>query len=75
MELHFSNSGTTHNTLLGGFVSLIVQLCFVIYFGLHVEKLIHYKDDKITTVTSKLRSEQMQEVKAKDMKFKYIFTM
>ena len=45
--LNFNRKGTTHKTLIGGFISLFVQIGLMIYLYVHVEKLVKNLEDKI----------------------------
>ena len=45
--LNFNKKGNTHNTFIGGFISLFVQVGLLIYFVIHLRKLVFNLDDKL----------------------------
>ena len=45
--LNFNRKGTTHKTLIGGLISLLVQIGLIIYLYVHIEKLVKHLEDKI----------------------------
>ena len=46
VELQFNGQGSTHNTLIGGAISIFVKLIMFVYIYMLTEKLIEFGDDK-----------------------------
>ena len=51
--LSFNNKGSTHNTLFGGSVSMMIKSMLVIYIIILIKKLTFYEDDKNTSIISR----------------------
>ena len=51
ITFNFKQQGATHNTLIGGIISLIIKIGFLGYVILHIKKCILYEDNKISMVT------------------------
>jgi hypothetical protein len=49
VELNFNKKGSTHNTTLGGFASILVKIALCLYVGILVKKFWLYEDDKNTS--------------------------
>ena len=52
IALNFNNKGSTHNTFFGGIVSLLSNALLLGYFCIHLDKMIGYKDDKISLLAT-----------------------
>ena len=73
--LNFNRKGNTHNTLIGGFVSILVKCALIIYFAIHLVKLIYYKDDKISVTTKSVDLEILGEVSVNSTNFNPVFVL
>ena len=47
IELKFKRKSSEHNTLMGGCVSVFINLLMMCYVAFLVKKLIRFEDDKI----------------------------
>ena len=45
--MNFNREGETHNTYIGGFFSIILRIALLVYFFVHVNKLIFKEEDDI----------------------------
>ena len=77
IQLNFNKKGNTHNTFLGGFLSLFVQAGLIIYFVIHVDKLVNKLDDKLNRTTSIVDLNDGEEVALNQTSFNvmWFFTM
>ena len=50
IELTFNNKGSTHKTLCGGVVSIVIKAVMAVYTYILFRKLWLELDDKLTTV-------------------------
>ena len=62
IQLNFNKKGNIHNTFLGGFLSLFVQAGLIIYFVIHVDKLVNKLDDKLSTTIKHLDFKNGEEI-------------
>ena len=67
IQLNFNKKGNTHNTFLGACVSLFVSAFLVFYFYIHLERMIFYKNDTISSYTETIQLEDMKPVNYQDM--------
>ena len=67
ITLSFNKKGNTHQTLVGGFVSIVAQSFLIIYILVHLEKLWFYLDDKITVQHA--NEEPLELVNSRDTSF------
>ena len=49
IELNFNNAGTRHNTIVGGFVSILVKIAILWYVVLILVRMFSYGDNKEMT--------------------------
>ena len=45
---NFGREGSTHNTKLGGVVSILLKVCFAIFISYNVKTMMYYEDNKIS---------------------------
>ena len=45
-KINFNRRGDVHPTPIGGFVSIILKVLYVLYMGYLVNKMISYDDDR-----------------------------
>ena len=57
--LSFNNKGNTHNTLLGGSVSILIRLMMLAYIITLTKKLVLYEDDNNTSVESRQKLSEL----------------
>ena len=50
ISFNFDKKGDTHNTKIGGFVSILVKVFFAIFIGLNAKKMVFYEENKIGQV-------------------------
>ena len=62
IALSFNNKGTSHKTLLGGLVSILIKLLLVFYFFILLRTLVFNQDDKNTSVISGQELEELGTV-------------
>ena len=48
VEIHFNKSGNTHNTIVGGVVSILVNIILGVFVWFNFRKMIFNLDDKIS---------------------------
>ena len=62
VELDFNGKGSTHNTYIGGFLSLIVRIFMIIFIASLFIKLFTYGDDSISTIFSQQEIQDLKPV-------------
>ena len=69
--LNFNKRGDTHNTVIGGCMSIFVIMFLLYYLGIHVKKMVLYEDDKISSKESSMTNEESQNtvLNYKDSKY------
>ena len=60
--LNFNNKGNIHTTLIGGLVSIIVQLFLYWYLIIHVKRMVLYESDSNNTVLKQLIDNKMRKL-------------
>lgn len=50
IQLNFNKRGSSHNTVLGGLVSIMIQALMLAYFSLLVKRLYLNEQDQITLI-------------------------
>ena len=45
-KLNFNRRGDVHPTPIGGFVSIILKILYIMYFGYLINKMVTYDDDR-----------------------------
>ena len=73
--LTFNKKGNTHNTFLGGLVSLLVNITFLGYAFVNFQKLIFYLEDRILTTFSTVAFEEFGEINFADTNYMFSFTL
>ena len=48
ITFNFGREGNTHNTRIGGVISIVVKVCFAIFVGLNVKTMVNFEDNKIS---------------------------
>ena len=75
IEFNFNKTGSSHNTFIGGSVSILIKMAILSYIYLLVKKLVNNEDDKNTTVTSILDKNKLGEVNFKDTKTNIVLAL
>jgi len=73
--LSFNKKGNTHNTVIGGCISIFVLVILLAYFGIHFNTLINYGDDKISIKELSVNLIEADEVRYQDMKYINTFAL
>ena len=55
--------------MIGGFFSIFVTVALVIYFIIHVDKLVNYRDDKIVEKTESINLVEADEIKYEESNY------
>ena len=48
ITFNFGREGNTHNTKLGGVVSILLKICFAIFISYNVKTMVNFEDNKIS---------------------------
>ena len=62
IKLNFNKQGDTHQTIIGGFFSLIISLAMTTYVFINVKKLWLYEDDSLNLEIQKLDLDSLDEL-------------
>lgn len=57
IALNFNQEGNTHQTGLGGCVSLLVYLLFLFYMGLNIARMMTYQNDEVSLHSGLIETE------------------
>ena len=49
ISFNFQQKGDKHNTLIGGFCSILLKTIFIYFVVLNIKKLIYFEDNKVTS--------------------------
>ena len=60
--LNFNKKGNTHTTLIGGLISIIVQVFLYWYLVVHVKRMILYENDNNTTLVKQLIDDKLRKL-------------
>ena len=67
--LSFNKKGNSHNTAIGGCLSIICKSTIIAYFAILLKKMVNYEDDKILITNMAIDYEELGRVNQKDMSF------
>ena len=73
IELNFDKKGSSHNTLAGGIVGLLIRLLMLSYVLFLVDKLMFYGDDKNSSVKTAFNHTEEGEVSMETARAKFAF--
>jgi hypothetical protein len=73
IELNFNKKGSTHKTLCGGLVSILVLTIMLIYVYSNVRKLYMEEDDTLKSIIKDLDHSKMEPVLLNETNFDLVF--
>jgi len=62
INLNFNKQGDTHQTVIGGFLSILIKVAITVYVILNVKKLVRYEDDRLGLEVEKINLDQLREL-------------
>ena len=75
IELNFNRKGSSHNTLIGGVVSVLIKVTIVFYIYLLTKKLINKEDDKNSSLITNLDLDALGPVRLDETKTNMYFVL
>ena len=72
IELNFNRKGSSHNTIIGGAMSILIKVIMTTYIFLLVKKLINNEDDQISSVTTSVNLQDLK-VNMNETKASFVF--
>ena len=69
VQLNFNRNGPNHKTVFGGVVSIFSTSLLLVYMGIYLDKMINYRDDKISLIANSLNFKEQGTLKFSDLNF------
>lgn len=75
VTLNYNRRGSTHNTVFGGLISLIINCFMLLFTVILADQMFAFERDQITTLTLSNDLEQMPPTSYQDLGFLYFFSI
>ena len=73
VSIHFNKNGNTHNTLIGGLASILLDMFMCIFLYKNFDKMVISYDDNISFSKSMVNFEELGDIPYRNTSFKVAF--